>query len=66
MRPKLRLLTAIVLIVFASSAYILKNNNDRETCSGKCATRPTPKDSSTGGGDMYEGSFNHFIVSTIR
>ncbi len=67
MRPKLTLLLAI-MIAFASSAYVLVKSNRQNPICGKCIDKKkmTPGDSSGGGNELYEGSFNHFIVSTIK
>jgi hypothetical protein len=70
MRSRYAVVLLILAIAMATSAYILaKTKAERHTCQGTCGSCPdkTPPDPSPGGGvDIYEVSYNHYIVSSFR
>jgi hypothetical protein len=70
MRSRYAVVLLILAIAMATSAYILaKTKADHHTCEGKfdpCRSK-TPAEPSPGGGvDIYEVSYNHYIVSSFR
>jgi hypothetical protein len=69
MRPKLVLLLVLALGAVASSAYIImKRGNEKIACQKKCGCKKPPVVEQPGGGgdDLFNASFNHLIVSTIK
>ena len=68
MRPRLFLLFVLASCAIASSAYILiKSEKEKITCQKKCADKKPPATQNSGNGDdMFNASFNHLIVSTVK
>lgn len=68
MRPKLILLLVLAFGAIASSAYIvIKSGNEKNvSCQKKCIEKKPPvTESSKGGDEIFNASFNHLIVSTM-
>jgi hypothetical protein len=70
MRPKLILLLMVACGAIASSAYlIIKSSNTKPSCQNCQKKKPAvkaPPAESGGGDEMFNASFNHFIVSTVK
>lgn len=66
MRTKSTPLLVIVFIVMVSSTYLLiKSNHAKLSCQKRSRTKSSPAKSS--GTDMlFDASFNHLIVSTLK
>lgn len=70
MRPKLILLLLVSCGVIATSAYLMiKSGNTKATCQNCLKKEPAvkaPPVESGGSDEIFNASFNHFIVSNIK
>jgi hypothetical protein len=69
MKPKLILLLALAFASVTFMAFlVLKTANQVNVCQQKdCGKKPLPANDSSGGGDeAFDRSFNHLIVSTRK
>jgi hypothetical protein len=67
MRSRYAVVLLILAVAMATSAYILaKTKADHHTCEDKSGPCRDKTPSPGGGVDIYEVSYNHYIVSSFR
>ncbi|NCI47757.1 hypothetical protein [Sediminibacterium soli] len=69
MRSRYAILLLIAAFALASATYILaKTGADKTTCEGSGCTQQKKKSSEapSGGSDVYEVSYHHYIVSSFH
>lgn len=67
MRPKLILLSGLAIVSITFMAFLLNQQfTPKAVCEKCCPCKKASPPADSGGDDLFTGSFNHLIVSTIK